>query len=175
MERQSDGTGRPGLGSARTATPKRLFAAGRIVLGAGLAVVGCTTLWPATRVSTQASPSDAFGCLVTQAKQLGFRVAPDSGHHQLQAEQALPQAAHGADLTEYARKNVLVAKVVRTGGGTGAGGGSTIDVRAETIAQEETRRGLTDESLPASPEVRAAADTLVARCRSAPPTTSLPG
>jgi hypothetical protein len=83
----------------------------------------------------------------------------------------MPLRDLGPDVTEHSRRNVLAVAVSPAQSGQG----STLTVRAETISMQETRRGMTDVSVPASPTVRTDADTLLARCRNVAPNTSLPG
>jgi hypothetical protein len=132
--------------------------------------LGCATLWPKTTVTVAAAPSDVLACAAAEAKALGYHVVADSLHGAVTAEKSLPLSALGPDVTEFARKNVLAVSLA-----PGPASASTaITIRAESISVEQTRRGVTDAPLAASPAVRADADTLVARCQHAKSNSSLP-
>jgi hypothetical protein len=130
--------------------------------------VACVSLWPASRVTVSATPADVLACASAQAKQLGYHVGPDTTHGSLTAKRTLPSKDLGPDVTEYSRQDVLAvsARPVR------ATGGSTVTIQAETISVQG--RGIADAPITASLEVRADADTVLARCRHAAPNTSLP-
>jgi hypothetical protein len=122
-------------------------------------------------MTSAATPTDSFACAAAQAKQVGYQLTPDRARREFEADKTLPLRDLGPDMTEHSRRNVLVVVVSPTQSGQG----STLTVRAETISMQESRRGMTDVSMPASPTVRTDADTLLARCRNVAPNTSLPG
>jgi len=175
----SERTGSPteAVGETRLMAPhgERRWLIAAVVLASSPLVVlgttGCASLWTTATAAVPARPADAFSCVVSQARQMGYHVAPDSSHAEVQAEKILPLGEMGPDAAEYTRKNVLAVAVHPAR----SNGGSTLVVRAETISVQQTRRGLTDVAVPASGAVRQDADALVARCQHAVPNTSLPG
>lgn len=137
-----------------------------------IAVVGtaaCASLWPTSHAVVPAPPSDVLACAASQAKALGYRVLPDTTHGTLTAEKTLPQRDLSADVTEYSRKNVLQVSFAKQGADA-----TLLDVQSQTISIQESRRGMTDVPVSALADVRADADTLLARCRQAAPSSSLP-
>jgi hypothetical protein len=125
-----------------------------------------------------------LACAASQAKALGYRVLTDSGlltrligstpragpRDSLTAEKTLPLGQLSSDVTEYSRKNVLVVSLIPNR----STGGSTMAIRAETVSVQQSRRGMTDQPVPATGAVRADADTLLAHCHNPAPNTSLP-
>jgi hypothetical protein len=109
-----------------------------------------------------------LGCAAATARQMGYKVVVDSSHGQVTADKSLELADLGPDPTEYNRKNELAMST------TSSGSGTTLKIVAKSIAVNNSRRGYTDVAQPASPAVIADRDTLVARCRSLAPNTSLP-
>jgi hypothetical protein len=109
-------------------------------------------------------------CATTQARELGYRVSPDTTHGSVTAEKAVPFRDYGPDVTVYSVRNVLAVSLQSDG----AVHGSTMSVTARTISVQASRRGMTDVPVSASSEVRADADTLFARCRHAVSNSSLP-
>ena len=139
------------------------------LLGA-LATDGCVSLWPTTNTHVAATPADARSCAVAQAKELGYRVGPDTTHGSVTAEKTLPFRENGPDPTVFSVRNALAVSMQADGTH-----GSKMSVTAQTISVQQSRRGMQDIPVSATSEVRADADTLVARCRHVGPGTSLPG
>lgn len=136
---------------------------------AAAVIAACGTLWPVVTAPSPAPPSDVFACAVAQTRKLGYKVVADSSdstRRLLQATRELPQSEKGPDPTEISRQNVMSIRVL------GDGTGSTLRVQAGTVSRTETRRGPTDVTEPANGRVRADADSLLARCRTASPTSS---
>ncbi len=131
---------------------------------------GCVSLWPTTHAQVQAPPADVRSCATAQARELGYRVYPDTTHGSVIAEKTLPLSQNGPDVTVYSVKNVLAVSLQPDG----SVHGSTMSVTAQTISVQQSRRGMADVPITASGEVRADADTLLARCRHTVTNTSLP-
>jgi hypothetical protein len=117
-----------------------------------------------------APPADVRSCATAQARELGYRVTPDTTHGSVTAEKTLPFRQNGPDVTVYSVKNVLAVSLQSDV----PVHGSTMNVTAQTISVQQSRRGMADVPVTASGEVRADADTLLARCRHLAPGTSLP-
>ena len=157
--------------SDRTGTRRATQSSARAVAACAAAVVlgACGTLWPVVTAPSPAPPSDVFACAVAQARKLKYKVVADSSdstRRLLQATRELPQSEKGPDPTEVSREDVMSIRVL------GDGTGSTLRVQAGTLSKTETRRGPTDVTDPANHGVRADADSLLARCRTASPPTS---
>ena len=166
------------LASYRTGTSVRLSTRLRViprtrrwlltVAGVSAALAGCGRLWPVSTTPTPAAPRDVFACAAAQATTLGYKVVVDTvhrGERALQATKVLGRRELGPDPNEYSRRDQMSISVIRTDNG------SVLRVTAGTLAIEEGRRGPTDIDEPASVDVIAAADTVIARCRvSSPPT-----
>jgi len=110
-----------------------------------------------------------LGCAASTAREMGYKVVVDSTHGQVTADKNLPLSHLGPDPTEYTRKNELAITTKHS-----ASGGTTLTIIPKSIAVTNTRRGYTDVAQPSTPDVIADADTLIARCRSLAPNTSLP-
>jgi hypothetical protein len=173
MERHAEGTGL-GAGASRlpVAVPQRAGSSpGRVAICLLLGAIwsaACVSLWPTSRATVAGAPPDVVACATAQAKQLGYHVGPDTTHGSLTAEKTLPFRDLGPDVTEYSRRDVLAVSL------RPSTSGSLMTIEAETISVQESRRGMVDVPVTASAEVRADADTLLARCRHAAPNTSLP-
>lgn len=129
-------------------------------------ITACATVWPKQSVTTTSAPLDALTCAASAGKQMGYKLNYlDSTRLQLtlRKEDKAPLSAE-AD----ARRNVdqieLSINGASSGGAASGSAGVHVTIRAETIFQEETKRGLTDDDVAASPTVKADADTLIARC-----------
>ncbi len=131
---------------------------------------GCVSLWPTVHAHVPAPPADVRSCAAAQAKELGYRVTPDTTHGSVTAEKTLPFRQNGPDVTVYSVKNVLAVSLQSDA----SVHGSTMNVTAQTISVQQSRRGMADVPVTATGEVRADADTLLARCRHLAPGTSLP-
>jgi hypothetical protein len=136
-----------------------------------IAITACATVWPKQSITTASAPLDALTCAAGAGKQMGYKLNYlDSTRLQLtlRKEDKAPLSAE-AD----ARRDVdqIEMSIIGASGGSAASGNSAahVTIRAETIFQEETKRGLTDFDVAASPTVKADADTLIARC--APPSS----
>lgn len=174
MDRHGGGTGLrqragPAAGMLRPRVGPHARGPSFMLLGAMWAAA-CVNLWPTAHATIATAPADVLACAAAQAKQLGYRIGPDTTHGSLTAQKTLPFKEHGPDVTEYSREDVLAVTL----GPTHASGGSAMTIEAETISVQESRRGMADVPIAASAEVRADADTLLSRCRHAAPTTSLP-
>jgi hypothetical protein len=111
-----------------------------------------------------------LACAAAQAKQMGYHIGPDTTRGSLTAEKTQPFQDRGPDVTEYSRQDMLAVSLAPAHSPAGA----AVTIEAETISVQESRRGMADVPITASPEVRADADTLLSRCRHAAPNTSLP-
>jgi hypothetical protein len=175
MGRQAEGTGlREEMSGPATGVHDRLV--GSRALGVSFALLGtiwgtgCVNLWPTSHATVAAAPADVFACAAAQAKQMGYHVGPDTTRGLLTAEKTRSFQDRGPDVTEYSRQDILAVSL----GPAQSSAGSAVTIEAETISVQESRRGMADVPITASPEVRADADTLLSRCRHAAPNTSLP-
>ena len=135
-----------------------------------LSATACVSLWPTTHAHVPAPTADVRSCATTQARELGYHVSPDTTHGSVTAEKTLPFSQNGPDVTVYSIKNMLAVSLQPEASVRG----STMSVTAQTISVQQSRRGMADVPVTASGQVRADADTLLARCRHAGASTSLP-
>jgi hypothetical protein len=137
------------------------------VVPAGILVAGCGHLWQTTTRPVPAPARDVSACAIAQATSMGYKVVVDTVHREqrdVEATKGLSQKAQGADALEFTRRDVI--SIILSGAGDGQ---SSMRVVAGTISIEETRRGPTDTHEPASYDVLADADSLIARCGVANP------
>ena len=155
----------PAIPSARPRARHWLAAA----TGVCAALVGCGQLSRVSTVPAPAPPRDVYACAVAQAIKLGYKAVGDTIHREQRDLEASKTLKHGGpESTEYSRKDVLSVIVTSKGSDSV----STMHVTAASISTQETRRGPTDVTEPASVDVRADADSVIARCSVAsPPTT----
>lgn len=157
--------------SDRTGTrrPSRSLTRELALCAATAVIAACGTLWPVVTAPSPAPPSDVFACAVAQTRKLGYKVVADSSdstRRLLHATRELRQSEKGPDPTEVSRQDVMSIRVLSDGTG------STLRVQAGTLSKTQTRRGPTDVTEPANGRVRADADSLLAHCRTASPTSS---
>jgi hypothetical protein len=144
---------------------RRLFPA---AAGIVVAAAGCGHLWQTSTTPVPAPPRDVYACAVAQATALGYKVVLDTVHREqrdVEATKVLPRSAMGSDPNEFSRKDVMSIVV----SSAGSDGNSTMRVVAGTVATEQDRRGPTDVDQPVGVNVRADADSLIARCGVANP------
>jgi len=140
-----------------------------VATGACAALAGCGHLWQVSTLPAAAPPRDVYACAIAQATRLGYKVVSDTAHREQRDLEASKAFEHpGPETTEYSRKDLLSVIVTSKGSDSV----STMRVTAGSMSRQETRRGPTDVTEPATVDVRADADTVIARCRvAAPPTT----
>ena len=148
----------------------RITAICLVLTATAMLVAGCGHLWQTTTRPVPASARDVSACAIAQATGMGYKVVVDTVHREqrdVEATKVLSQKAQGADPLEYNRRDVL--SIILSGAGDGQ---SSMRVVAGTLSIEENRRGPTDVHEPASYNVLADADSLIARCGVAnPPVT----
>src|SRR5215469_10546471 len=76
---------------------------------------GCVSLWPTANAHVQASQADVRSCATTQARELGYRVSPDTTHGSVTAEKTVPFRDYGPDVTVYSIRNVLAVALESDG------------------------------------------------------------
>jgi hypothetical protein len=131
-------------------------------------LAGCGHLWQTSTTPVPAGSRDVYACARTQATAMGYKVVVDTVHREqreIEASKQLPRGSVGADPNEFDRKDVM-SIFVRS---AASDGNSTIRVVAGTVSRVNDRRGPTDVDEPAGANVRADADSLVARCGVANP------
>jgi hypothetical protein len=121
-------------------------------------------------VHTTAAPLDAVSCAASTGKELHYKITYlDSVRLRTTMEHA-SKAPTGAEVDVMGITDRLTVAIVQPKGG--AATGALFTVQAQTVLQEMTKRGLTESERPASDEVKADADTVIARCAQAPPASS---
>jgi hypothetical protein len=107
-----------------------------------------------------AAPVAVLSCAGDAGKQLHYKVTYfDTVHMKLTLRRS-STAPTGPEVDAMGMIDALSVAVLPARTGTG----STFTVQAQTMQHEMTRRGPMDTEQHSSPEVRADADTLIARC-----------
>jgi len=123
------------------------------------ALAACATLWPKKSVETTTAPLDVLMCAAAHGQDLRYKINYlDSARLRLTLRKPsrAPTSAEADALRNTDQIELWLAPT--------PSGGTRATVRAGTIFAEETKRGPTDSDVPASPGVRADADTILARC-----------
>jgi len=125
-----------------------------------LGTVACSsTLYWVTGAQSAAAPDDAYGCVQTQLKQLGYeRVRHDIVERWIVARKLDPSVRISSGTFRRAF-DVLDVRVRPD-----ASGSTAIEVKAQTFHQYELQRGQTDEEQAASRKVKEDAATLAQAC-----------
>ena len=132
-------------------------------LALALAAGACSTYWPTLRGSAAAPAIDTYRCAVERVRALGYRpVASNEGDGDMEARRE-DRTASARLPGEQRQYDVLVIDAAHASGGRD-GAGSTLSVRAETIARRFTREGWVEEGQPASRGVQAEARQIIERC-----------
>ena len=128
-----------------------------------LVLTRCASYWPTLNVNSSARPADAFSCASSEIKALGYSVVLlDNKDEILEARKITRDAGQGMRYNELRRYDMLSLKVDEGRDGNG----STLKVRASTVTDLWTRRGVTQEGEPASAQVQRDARAVLDKCGS---------
>jgi hypothetical protein len=133
----------------------------RLMLGGTLLLSACAQRYAApANTRTSAGPEETFDCVKRQLSELGYKqTAIDVDQHRISVTK-IDLSARRAD-TQFRRMlDKLEVEVAAE-----ADGQTSIVVQGRTFAEYTTQRGPTEVEETASPDVKAATQQLLERCR----------
>lgn len=125
-----------------------------------LTLAGCAgTLYSSSKATVTGTPDDTFTCVQEQLKQLGYQRRNYDTQERWYVGQKVDPAARVADVRFRQRFERLDTRVRPD-----ASGGTSIEIKAQTIDQYGDQQGLTETERTASTQVKLDARTVVEAC-----------
>ena len=124
------------------------------------ALAACASVWPTKSVATTSAPVTALSCAADAGKELHYKVTYLDTVRLKLTMRRTSKAPIGPEVDAMEIIDRLSVAILASEKGTG----SIFTVQPQTVQEEMTRRGPMESDEHPSSEVRADADTLIARC-----------